>query len=229
VNLNTWAGNTVFVRFVNITGYGNNLYIDNVNISTGSSNAIVNVTMLIEGFHNGSGGLVPALMNSGVGLNPSECDTVTLNVRNALSPFAVVATSKSILTTSGATSFMMPGALIGNQYYIEISHRNAIQTWSANPVLFSGTTAYNFSTSASQAYGSNLKLLMPGVFALYSGDMLPKDEVVDIVDQLLLDNDIFNFSNGYRVTDLSGDGTVDIIDQIIMDNNISGFVSASHP
>ena len=229
VNLNSWAGNTVFFRFVNITGYGNNLYIDNVNISTGSSNAIVNVTMLIEGFHNGSGGLVPALMNSGVGLNPTECDTVTLNVRNALSPFAVVATSKSILTTSGATSFMMPGALIGNQYYIEISHRNAIQTWSANPVLFSGTTAYNFSTSASQAYGSNLKLLMPGVFALYSGDMLPKDEVVDIVDQLLLDNDIFNFSNGYRVTDLSGDGTVDIIDQIIMDNNISGFVSTLHP
>lgn len=32
VNLNPYVGNTILLRFINITGYGNNLYLDNINV-----------------------------------------------------------------------------------------------------------------------------------------------------------------------------------------------------
>jgi hypothetical protein len=69
----------------------------------------------------------------------------------------------------------------------------------------------------------------PGVFAFYSGDIATQDEVVDISDQGLVGNDIFNFSAGYVPADVSGDGVVDITDQAIVDNNINNFVGSIHP
>lgn len=72
-------------------------------------------------------------------------------------------------------------------------------------------------------------MLLPGVYGFYSGDLAPKDETVDITDQSTLNNAIFNFSSGYEVSDLTGDGSVDITDQAIMDNNIGAFVGSIHP
>ncbi|MBL0096026.1 MAG: hypothetical protein IPP46_05625 [Bacteroidetes bacterium] len=119
--------------------------------------------------------------------------------------------------------------MIGNNYFISVYHRNSVETWSALPQAFLATSTYNFTTSASQAFGANMRQLLPGVFAIYSGDLSPQDNVVDIIDQSAIDNDIFNFNGGYIVTDLSGDGAVDIVDQSILDNNIFGFISSSTP
>ncbi len=33
IDLNNYLGNNITLRFVNITGYGNNLYIDNINVT----------------------------------------------------------------------------------------------------------------------------------------------------------------------------------------------------
>jgi hypothetical protein len=87
---------------------------------------------------------------------------------------------------------------------------------------------YNFTTSASQAYGSNQVQVSPGIYALYSAD-LNSDENVDLLDLGILENDIPNFSFGYFATDINGDGNVDLLDVPIAENNINNFVFSSHP
>jgi hypothetical protein len=173
--------------------------------------------------------MVPALFNAGVSPSTTITDTLKINLHDALSPSTIVASSNAIVSTNGTAVVTLPSSVIGNSYYVEVSHRNAIATWSALPVTFGATTNYNFTTSVTQAYGSNMKLLAPGIFGFYSGDLQPKDETCDILDQTTLDNHIFNFASGYLTSDLNGDGTIDIVDQIFLDNNIAGFVGSMHP
>ncbi|MFN8155158.1 MAG: hypothetical protein U0Y08_12775 [Bacteroidia bacterium] len=78
------------------------------------------------------------------------------------------------------------------------------------------------------AYGDNQKQVEPGVFAIYSGD-INQDGVIDVTDQGILDNDIFNFAVGYLNSDLNGDSLVDVTDQGILDNNIANFIGVISP
>jgi Ig-like domain CHU_C associated/GEVED domain/SprB repeat len=200
---------------------------DIVTVST-NTNATLNLTMLIEGMYDGAGGLVPALLNSGVGLSTTECDTILVEIRDQVSPTTVLASGTAVLGTNGQASFTFPAAINGATGYIAIFHRNAVQTWS-DLVTFSATTNYNFTTAGTQAYAGNQKEVTPGVWAFYSGDITPQDELIDVTDQGLIDNDIFNFVSGYAVTDITGDGLVDVTDQGIVDNNIFNFIGSIHP
>ncbi len=78
------------------------------------------------------------------------------------------------------------------------------------------------------AYGDNQKEVEPGVFAIYSGD-INQDGFMDLLDQAILDNDLFNFASGYVLSDLNGDSFVDLIDQSILDNNIFNFIGVMSP
>jgi hypothetical protein len=109
-----------------------------------------------------------------------------------------------------------------------IKHRNAIETWSANPITISGITNYDFTTSASQAYGSNQTEVESGIWAFYSGD-INQDENIDLLDLGDIETDINNFQFGYFATDINGDGNVDLLDGPIVENNINSFVFSSHP
>ncbi|MBL7923735.1 MAG: HYR domain-containing protein [Bacteroidia bacterium] len=194
-----------------------------------TSGASFNLTALIEGYYIGGGNMQSVLLNAGVSANPTLCDTIVVQLRDPLSPSTVVASDKVVMGVNGQATFSFPASVVGNSYYIAVLHRNAIQTWSALPVTFTLTTSYNFTTSPAQAYGANMIAVSPGIYAFYSGDLSPQDEVVDILDQSVMDNDIFNFLSGYVVTDLTGDGIVDIIDQSIIDNNIFNFIGSIHP
>ncbi|MBK6507383.1 MAG: hypothetical protein IPG02_17450 [Ignavibacteria bacterium] len=88
----------------------------NVNIIEPSST--LNLTALIEGLYN-------------PGTNTLVSDTATIYLRNTTSPYAIVSSSKAILNSSGVGAFTFTGVSNGVPYYIVLTHRNAIETWSA--------------------------------------------------------------------------------------------------
>ncbi|MEO8666224.1 MAG: dockerin type I domain-containing protein, partial [Ignavibacteria bacterium] len=155
-------------------------------------------------------------------------DTATVLLRNSTSPYAVVDASVSVLDSSGKGSFRFGSISNGVPYYIVVDHRNSITTWSATAISFSGDSlSYNFTTAASQAFGNN-QTLKGTKYTIYSGDV-NKDGIVDGSDAALVDNDVYNFATGYRVTDVNGDLIIDGSDASIVDNNATNFVGVITP
>jgi hypothetical protein len=110
-----------------------------------------------------------------------------------------------------------------------IKHRNTLETWSANPISMSSDSLYDFTTAATQAYGSNMIQVGNGVYALYTGD-LNQDGFIDAFDYPALDADTFNgLASLYVATDLNGDGFVDSFDFPVFDVNSQSNVSIVTP
>jgi len=191
------------------------------------SSANFTITALIEGFFDGVSGMVPVLATNGISIDPTESDTIRVELRDQLTPTTVIASGTAVIKTNGQAMFTFPGSVIGQNGYIAVFHRNAVQTWS-NLITFSANTLYDFTINASDAFGSNQSLLSNGKYGFYSGDV-NQDESLDIVDQGAVDNAIFNFDSGYIPTDLTGDGSVGIDDQGILDNNLFNFIGPIHP
>ena len=160
-------------------------------------------------------------------------DTIKVYLRNSTSPFARVDSSKNILLGPGTGQyFLFRNVQNDRPYYIEVTHRNALSTWSANPVTFVNSDAsIAFSVNSIYAYGNNeiqVDNSPYDVFAFYSGDV-NQDGTIDATDVSAIDNDASNFVGGYVVTDLTGDDFVDGTDFAIADNNAANFVSAITP
>ncbi len=175
----------------------------------------LDLTYLIEGLYNG-------------GTNLMVADTVTVNIRNSTSPYALVESAKIKLNTSGSGILTYTNVSNATPYYIQVLHRNGLETWSANTAQFvSNALSYEFVSAASQAYGSNTTLV-GARYCAYSGDV-NQDGTIDGTDLSSIDNDATNFVSGYVVTDLDGNEFVDGSDAAIADNNAANFVSVAKP
>lgn len=193
---------------------------------------VVNLTCLIQGYwDNGSSMMSPVLSNQGVTASATACDSIDVELHNSTT-YALEQSVRTMLNQNGTASCVFPpvsNTSIAGDYYIVVKHRSAIQTWSAVPVTLGPTpVSYNFTTASSKAYGSNQTEVAPGVWALYSGDIVV-DENIDLLDLGTLELDISNFSYGYVSTDLNGDGNVDLLDSPVLESNISNFIFSSHP
>jgi len=160
-------------------------------------------------------------------------DTVTVYLRNSTSPYARVDSSRKELYGPGTGQyFTFNNAQNSTPYYVEVRHRNALETWSAVPVTFvSDAASIAFSVDAFYAYGNNQIQIDSdpyNVFAFYSGDV-NQDGTIDLTDGSLIDNDAINFASGYLPTDLNGDGIIDVADAVFADNNSFNFVSKITP
>jgi len=132
------------------------------------------------------------------------------------------------LSTTGTATVSVPAAYSGS-YYLTIKHRNSIETTSALPVSFSGTTINYAFNALSQAYDGNMTTMLeadgttvspPLIFA---GDV-NQDGQVEAEDMNSTGNDAAIFALGYIPTDVYGDGQVESMDINITGNNAAAFV-----
>jgi hypothetical protein len=216
-------------------GLGTNGYVTNSGTFTTlvEINSTLTLTQTyIEGYMNGAA-MRPVLLNSSVsGATSGQCDTVTVALHAATVPYAEVLSQKVVLGITGAATLTFPPSVIGNSYYLVVKGRSLIETWSATPLAFASTTAYDFG-SASKAYGGNMGMV-GSVPVLYSGDIEATypylhDGNVDLFDFSAWETEYNNFSAGYFKEDLNGDGNVDLFDFSIWENNYNNFVSKITP
>ncbi|MCB0728212.1 MAG: hypothetical protein KDD00_12160, partial [Ignavibacteriae bacterium] len=202
---------------IGYTGTGTAPDIGADEFNSGSSKNL-NLTMLIQGFYD-------------AGTNSMIRDTVRIYLRNSSSPYAIVDSAKAYISSSGTGTFSFQNASNGVNYYLNLIHRNSIETWSKNPEMFSaGTMTYDFSNAANKAFGNNqIQIdLSPLKFAIYSGDQ-NQDGNVDLSDIVNVSNEAAYFTSGYFPTDMNGDNITDLNDVVITSNNASSFVAKIVP
>ncbi|MBK9403901.1 MAG: hypothetical protein IPN57_05130 [Ignavibacteria bacterium] len=157
-------------------------------------------------------------------------DTLKAFLMNVNSPYNIIDSASSVIDSiSHLGLFNFVNATNGT-YYLKVKHRNSIETWSkTGGEIFNkySTMYYDFTTSQSQALGSNL-IRIGSAWCIYSGDV-NQDEVIDASDMSEVDNDAYNSVSGYVRTDLTGDDFVDAEDMSIVDNNAFNSVSVIRP
>ena len=200
-----------------------------VNVTTLADSTIISTKFNIEGYYDIlTHAMRPVRANQGIGVSATDVDNVTLELRNAASPYELVATTTAMLQTNGTVVGTFNSAINGN-FYLVLKHRNAVQTWSANPIVISSSTPlYDFTDNTNKAYGNNMIEMETNVWAFYSGD-IDQDESVDPSDYSLWEIDANLFSFGNFVTDLNGDGAVDPSDYSIWEINSNNFAFSLHP
>ena len=228
INLNSYLGNsTVLLRFQNTNGYGNKLYLDNIAVS-GVYSSNVSLKLFIEGYYDTSvHAMRPVKSNQGVGVSPTDVENIIVELHDP-STFALIASTMGTLQKDGTLTVSYSASPVGS-FFIVVRGSNCISTWSAaSQTVGSSLLNYDYTTSASKAYGNNMKQIEPGVWAIYSGD-INQDEGVDNLDTDVLFLDINTSNFGVLPTDLNGDGGVDNLDSDTIFPNIENSIFSNHP
>ncbi|MBK6539617.1 MAG: hypothetical protein IPG09_18320 [Ignavibacteria bacterium] len=166
---------------------------------------MLNLKLFMEGFYD-------------TGTNTLISDTVALSLRNSVSPYLIAGTVKSTLNSSGNGTFYIIFLSNGTGYYIQVKHRNSIETWSSSITTFStNVMSYDFLNICISGIRSNMTL-KGSVYAIYPGD-INQDGIIDVGDLSQVENDAQIFTFGYSATDVNGDDFVDAADLAIVENN----------
>jgi hypothetical protein len=181
----------------------------------------LNLGALIEGFYDGSS---------------MVSDTVTVELHNATTPWALVDQAKTVLSTTGAGTANFFLAADAANYYLAVKHRNAVETWSANPQQFTGgALSYDFTTASNKAYSDGVSTNLPmkqvgSKWCFWSGDVthnyfIEYDDLLQVYNFYLLALE----DPGYWVEDVSGNQFVEFDDVILVYNNYSSGIWSQNP
>jgi M6 family metalloprotease-like protein len=201
-------------------------YIDDISVSIPITKSL-DLKLFLEGLYNGTT-MNKARNASGYQFAGNVADQITVELHAATIPYSLVEGPFIVdLNTDGTAAVSIPSHLNAS-YYIVVKHRNNVETWSSMPVSFSGSSInYDYSSSASQAFGNNQKLIA-GNYAFFTGDV-NQDGVVDLSDMVMVDNDAVVFLEGYELTDINGDSIINSDDISFIENNASIFVKKVTP
>ncbi len=240
----TPTANTIYTLTVSNNGCSGSATFE-IDVVTCGGNVTLNATMYLEGYYAASNtglmdnyGTGGCLFVNSISLNSNDVDTVEISMMDAAT-YALVDAQKGILQVNGSVSVTFsPLVTAGTAYYIRVKHKNAVQTWSASPVMTSATTTYDFSTAVTQAYGNNMVQTQDLLhWAFYSGDLSDagsatigiQDEVIESQDYSDMENAIFITLGGYTFEDITGDGVVESLDYSILENNVFFTIQSLHP
>lgn len=193
------------------------------------SHATLSLTLnvLLEGLYAGAGTMTQAFDANGPHWPAGVADHITVELRDAANYAVIVLSADVALSTAGIATMEVTPNYNGN-YFITVKHRNSIETTTPTALSFAGSTVtHDFTSSAAQAYGNNLKQ-SGAFFLIYAGDV-NQDGSIDTGDMLPVDNNSFNYLTGYLSSDVNGDGATDTGDMIFVDNNSSLYIGAMHP
>ena len=192
----------------------------------------INLKLFLEGYYIGGSKMQPVIQNQTGIPSIHSTDTICIEVHDEGNPSLIVESRKAILTTNGMTSLYFNRPFEGKAYWVSISHRNTIESWTSFPIQLNSTKAiaYDFTNSASSVYGSNsVDVFNENIWSLHTGD-LNQDGFIDIFDFPFFDYDFQYFTSAfYTPSDLNGNGLVDIFDFPYYDANNQQFISTIHP
>ncbi len=102
----------------------------------------LNFKSFIQGFYNSQTHLMnPVLYDAGLSTDPSACDSVMVDFYTSSNTLTLVYSQKALLHINGNAFMTLPALLSGQMLYIAIRHRNSIETWSKNTILFTNSSA----------------------------------------------------------------------------------------
>jgi len=206
------------IKFRARSGFGNNLYLDSICKVSSSAPVPATITLAPQGYYE------PVTNKLNIR------DTVTFYLRNISTPFAIVDSGKAVIDSISLSGSVTFANAASGTYFLVVKSRNILETWSKSggqSYTRGAAFSYNFTTSAAQAYGSNM-ILEGAKYCIYSGDV-SKNNAVDLADVLMVYNAATSFTSGFNALDLTGDRTVDLTDVLIAFNNSTNFVSRQVP
>lgn len=120
---------------INVTNPCGN--VNSASTFTVITSAVLNLNLFLQGYYEPGG----TLYN---GMGGSNVDSITVSLVDSTNLNVIAYNSTVILNTTGNISITWPAATVGKKYYIVLSHRNSLETWSKFPVLFGATNNVNF-------------------------------------------------------------------------------------
>lgn len=208
------------VRLRGVSGFGNDIWIDNLCVQTLPA-PVANTV---------------GIAHQGMWINSSPywtlLDTITIYLHRSDFPGVCVDSAKQVVGSNAVVNNIFFNRALSGNYYKVIKHRNTIETWSSAGINYTrgSNTHYNFIVPAGQSYGNNQALVNSSLdyYAMYTGEVV-QDSIVDLSDIVTIYVDANNFLSGYVTSDCTGDNFVDLSDLTVTYNNASIFVARVAP
>ena len=232
-NTYTASNNTATYTTTNAAGCDS---VISLNLTITPSSPTLALQVFLDGYYtNGSN---PAAMTAArydnlvasESLTPgaaSDVDVITVELRSPYNLDVVAYSVSPILQTNGSVQCVFPAGALGGSFYIVVKHRAANPLWSANPIILTTSTTYDFANNLGSAYSDGDLSLAPmhtivsGLYGIWLGE-LNDDGYLDATDYSNLELDIY--ASGYLGLylldgDFNGDTYVDASDFAVFDSN----------
>ena len=127
------------LEFENKGHYGNNLYLDNLQIDSNyhPTTFRIAVNFFIEGYYAGDKQMRPALYLSGISNKENETDSFSLQLLDKNNPTQLIYAAKGIVHTDGSSYVDIPIVYSSDSYYLGLTTRNGITVYTKQAIYLS--------------------------------------------------------------------------------------------